>query len=205
MVKKKKCTQPHVVLFVEGETDLVFFGALLRYYASNSQSAINSYEMHNLKGVSKYNAKFANKLKNEIIPKATQKGRYVKTVCCSYDTDVFEYNERPVVDWSAIRKTVVKLGIDEFYEIKVESMIEDWLLDDMEGLCAAIGLKEVPASLYGANGYEKIQKLFRKAGILYQKGFELSLYIDSLDIGIIRNKRKTVLAGLEVALGAKME
>ena len=50
----------------------------------------------------------------------------VTAVCCSYDTDVFEYAERPVVDWNKVEREVKKLGISEFCHVRVEQMMEDW-------------------------------------------------------------------------------
>ena len=37
-----------------------------------------------------------------------------KAVCCSYDTDVFEYAERPVVDWNRVETEVKRMGIRNF-------------------------------------------------------------------------------------------
>ena len=203
MVKKKEQLKPHVVIFVEGDTDDAFFHALLEYYRKTSKSQLNSCEIVNMKGVSKYNAKFASKLKNDIIPKAADKGKYVKTVCCSYDTDVFEYAEHPVVDWNKIRKTVLKFGISDFIEIKVEHAIEDWLLDDVEGICKFLGIKEIPTSFPGNNGAEKLNRLFRKKNLLYAKGYDVKNLLPYLDFGKIRRKRKSALRELELSLGFK--
>ena len=203
MVKKKEQLKPHIVIFVEGDTDDACFHALLEYYRKTSTSQLNSCEIVNMKGVSKYNAKFASKLKNDIIPKAADKCKYVKTVCCSYDTDVFEYAEHPVVDWNKIRKTVLKFGISDFIEIKVEHAIEDWLLDDVAGICKFLGLKEIPTSLPGNNGAEKLNRLFRKKNLIYVKGYDLKNLLPYLDFGKIRHKRKSALRELELSLGFK--
>jgi len=204
MVRKKESDKRHVVIFVEGDTDMVFFTELLRYYRQQSLTPIVSCEVQNMKGVSKYNAKFALKLKNNIIPKAKAKGFSVSTVCCSYDTDVFEYAEHPVVDWNGVRTTVAKLGVKQFVELKVEKSIEDWLLDDMEGLCAFLGIKNAP-QLTAGSGFEKLSRLFRKANAVYDKGYAVGKFVSSLDMGIIRNKRKAALKELEEALSVKIE
>lgn len=202
--QRQRQEKPHVVVFVEGDTDVVFFRALLDYYCSASSAPIASFEVHNLKGVSKYNAKFEGKLKNDIIPKSQKSGKYIKAVCCSYDTDVFEYNERPVVNWALIRKIVKRLGIEGFCEVRVHSMIEDWLMDDLEGLCRYLGLTTIPKNLSGTNAFEKLQKLFRLKGVLYHKGFGNAQFVSSLDFAVIRNKRKDALFDLEKALGVEI-
>lgn len=62
-------------------------------------------------------------------------------VCCCYDTDVFEFSERPPVDWKSVKAIVTSLGINYFVEVKVDQMIEDWLLDDLEALERILNVK----------------------------------------------------------------
>jgi hypothetical protein len=200
----KKMKQ-HVVIFVEGETDKIFFDALLHYYRAASKVEIASCEVRNLKGVSRYTSKVLGKLENEIQPMARSKGMEVKAVCCSYDTDVFEFAERPVVDWSRVEREVKRLGIEMFCRIEVKSMIEDWLLDDLAGLCAFLKLKQIPNSLQGNNANARIQFLFRKANKNYLKGNRIAEFISFLDMAKIRNQRKASLRGLEDALGVRIE
>ena len=201
MKKKAKGTNaltPHVVIFVEGDTDEVFFGRLVEYYRQISSTPIHSYEIHNMKGVSRYaSSKFVGKLDAEIIPKSERKGMKVYGVCCSYDTDVFEDDESPVVDWQKLRKSIMRLGVKEFCTIEVKSAIEDWLLDDMEGLCTFLKQKDVPSSLKGSNGYAKLLNLFKRCGKIYAKGVSIEHFIDHLSMENIRNKRKAVLSELE--------
>jgi len=98
---------PHVVVFVEGDTDKVFFDELIRYYRAVSQTPIRSCEVYNLKGVSRYVSKFLQILKNDLLPEAERKNREIIAVGCSYDTDVFEQSDDPVVDWRLLRKACV--------------------------------------------------------------------------------------------------
>jgi hypothetical protein len=200
----KKTMRQHVVIFVEGETDKIFFDALLRYYRASAKGDIASCEVRNLKGVSRYTSKVLGKLQNEIQPAARAKGLEVKAVCCSYDTDVFEFAERPVVDWNRVEREVRRLGIEDFCRIEVESMIEDWLLDDLAGLCSYLKLKQVPQSLLGSDANQRMQALFRKANKIYVKGNRIADFIDSLNIAKIRDKRKNALSGLECVLGVDL-
>lgn len=192
------------MIFVEGDTDKLFFDRLVQYYRQESSVPIASCEVRNLHGVSRYNGKLAGKLKGQIIPAAERKGMEVQAVCCSYDTDVFEYAERPVVDWSRVAAEVRRLGIREFCEVKVEQMMEDWLLDDMNGVCGYLKLKKTPASVKGRNGYERILNLYKLANNVYVKGLGAGALIAALDMGVIREKRKAALEGLEKVLGVKI-
>ena len=200
MAKKKLMNPSHVLIFVEGDTDEVFFKALIDYYASVSSNKLLPYDICNLKGVTRYSSKLLAKLKNEYLPTAKTGSYKIKTVCCSYDTDVFEVKQPQIVKWDAIGKSVKRMGIDEFIRVGVKSSIEDWILDDMHGICNFLRLKQVPSSLKGINGYQKLLDLYNKARKTYKKGYETKELINALDMSAIRNKRQDVLAPLEEAL-----
>ena len=201
MVKKELMLPSHVLIFVEGDTDEVFFKALIDYYISVSNSRLLPYDVCNLKGVTRYSSKLLAKLKNEYLPTAKTCGYRIKTVCCSYDTDVFEVKQPQIVKLEAIGKSVKRMGIDEFIRVGVKSSIEDWILDDLQGICSYLRLKQATSSLKGMNGYQKMLELYNKARRTYKKGYETNELINALDMGIIRNKRQDVLAPLEEALG----
>ena len=204
MAKKKLMNPSHVLIFVEGDTDEVFFNALIDYYASVSSNKLLPYDVCNLKGVTRYSSKLLAKLKNEYLPKAKLGSYKIQTVCCSYDTDVFEVKQPQIVKWDAIGKNVKRMGIDKFIRVAVKSSIEDWILDDIHGICNFLRLKQVPSSLKGINGYQKLLDLYNKARKTYKKGFETKELINALDMSAIRNKRQDVLAPLEEALGVVM-
>ena len=203
MAKKKLMNPSHVLIFVEGDTDEVFFKALIDYYASVSSNKLLPYDVCNLKGVTRYSSKLLAKLKNEYLPTAKTGSYKIKTVCCSYDTDVFEVKQPQIVKWDAIGKSIKRMGIDEFIRVGVRSSIEDWILDDVHGVCNFLRLKQVPSSLKGINGYQKLLDLYNKARKTYKKGYETKELINALDMSAIRNKRQDVLAPLERALGVE--
>ena len=99
------------MIFVEGDTDEVFFKALLAYYAQVSTHSILPYDVCNLKGVTRYTSKLLAKLRNEYLPKSRKGGYKIKTVCCSYDTDVFEKKNPQIVNWSTISRSVKRMGV----------------------------------------------------------------------------------------------
>ena len=90
MKSQKENKSQRIVIFVEGDTDEVFFKALLEYYKSVSRTELVPCDVCNLKGVTRYTSKLLAKLKNDILPDAKSKNINIRTVCCSYDTDVFE-------------------------------------------------------------------------------------------------------------------
>ena len=203
-MKTKPVNPPHVLIFVEGDTDEVFFKAIIDYYASVSNNPLLPYNICNLKGVTRYSSKLLAKLKNEYLPTAKTGGYKIKTVCCSYDTDIFEVKQPQIVKWDDIGKSVKRMGIDEFIRVGVKSSIEDWILNDIHGICNFLRLKQVPSSLKGISGYQKLLDLYNKARKTYKKGYETKELINALDMSAIRNKRQDVLAPLEEALGVVM-
>ena len=201
MAKNKGNMPSHIIIFVEGDTDEVFFKALIEYYKQVSSSPILPCSICNLKGVTRYSSKLLAKLKNEYIPEARNKRYCIKTICCSYDTDVFEIKNPLMVDWSSLAKSVKRLGIDGFIQIGVQSAIEDWILDDLENICGFLKIKSTPKSLKGNDGFSKLSDLYAKARRTYQKGYATRELIGALDFGRIVKARKEALAPLEATLG----
>ena len=105
-----------------------------------------------------------------------------------------------MVDWNALRKAVKRMGIEELIQLGIKSSIEDWLLCDLRGICRFLKLKDIPKTLKGNNGNEKLNDLFGRAKKVYQKGYQTMNLMTSLDMSLIRNKNKDVLEPLEKAL-----
>lgn len=187
-----------VVIFVEGETDKVFFTHLLQYYRRHSTTPVNACDIYNLKGFGKYESKAVSKVKNDVKPKL-KKGYTLYAICCSYDTDVFEFAEHPPVDFRKVGKEILAMGIPHFVEVKAKKMIEDWFLKDLHGLCSFLKIKP-PQSLKGKDGFNKMKLLFKSGNKIYQKGSYSHKFLESMDIAQIRGAVKPELRDLERVL-----
>lgn len=203
MKKNNDCSSKQIIIFVEGDTDEVFFKALLDYYKSSSQAPLTPCDVINLKGVTRYTSKLLAKLRNEILPEAKRKNTSIQTICCTYDTDVFEVRNPLIVNWDSIRSKIKRMGVESFIRIGVSSSIEDWILDDIEGICSYLKLKQIPKSLKGTNGNAKICDLYSKARRIYSKGYSAREMISSLNFSVIRDKHLSSLQELEKALGVQ--
>lgn len=64
---------PYVVLFVEGDTDKVFFNTLLQYYRNNTTKHIVPCEIFNIRGVCKYTKTIIGKIEKGIRPRIRKK------------------------------------------------------------------------------------------------------------------------------------
>ncbi|MBO7144603.1 MAG: hypothetical protein J6W13_07235 [Salinivirgaceae bacterium] len=202
MVKQSKSLL--VLLFVEGETDEVFFKTLLNYYRKFSTTDLRPYKICNLRGVTRYSSKLLAKLKNEYLPDSKNKGYKIQTVCCTYDTDVFEASNPLMVDWGTLKKEVVRMGVEEFIQFGIKRSIEDWLLCDLEGICKFLKLTKIPKTLNGKTGNEKINNLYGMANKVYQKGYQTSDLMITLNMSTIRSKNKDVLISLEQVLNVNI-
>lgn len=205
MATKYESQTAQVVLFVEGDTDEVLFKTLIDYYKSVSSTELRPYKICNLKGVTRYTSKLLAKLKNEFLPDARKRGYHIQTVCCTYDTDVFEVRNPLIVNWDSLRRTVKKMGIQEFIQIGISSAIEDWILCDIDGICSYLKLTPIPKSVKGANGNAKLMDIYGKAHRVYQKGYQTKELIESLDMSVIRKKNSAVLKDLENALNVTIQ
>lgn len=201
MIKGKHVNRSHVVLFVEGDTDELMFRALIEYYKSISKTDLNPCSICNLRGVTRYSSKLLAKLKNDYLPEAKKEGYLIQTVCCSYDTDVFEERNPLIISWESLQKAVKRLGISGFIRIGVCSSIEDWILDDIEGVCRYLKLYTHPKSIKGSNGAARLNYLFNQAKRTYQKGYVTRDLVHTLDFATIRMKHEKELILLEKALG----
>lgn len=205
MAKQIETKPTQVVIFVEGDTDEVLFRALLEHYRTVSKTELRPCKICNLKGVTRYSSKLVAKLQNEYLPEARKKGYQIQTICCSYDTDVFEVRNPLIVNWDTLRKTVKRMGIQEFLQLGIRSSIEDWLLCDIEGICRYLGLTTIPKSLKGNDGNAKLNDLYSKARRIYQKGYQVKELVASLDMSVIRKKNADALADLEKALNVSVQ
>ena len=205
MAKQNETKPTQVVIFVEGDTDEMLFKALIEHYRTVSMTEIRPCKICNLKGVTRYSSKLVAKLQNEYLPEARKKGYQLQTICCSYDTDVFEVRNPLIVNWDTLRKTVKRMGIQEFLQLGIRSSIEDWMLCDMEGICRYLGLTTIPKSLKGNDGNAKLNDLYSKARRIYQKGYQVKELVASLDMSVIRKKNADALADLEKALNVSVQ
>ena len=205
MAKQNETKPTQVVIFVEGDTDEVLFKALIEHYRTISKTELRPCKICNLKGVTRYSSKLVAKLQNEYLPEARKKGYQIQTICCSYDTDVFEVRNPLIVNWDTLRKTVKRMGIQEFLQLGIRSSIEDWLLCDMESICCYLGLTTIPKSLKGNDGNAKMNELYSKARRIYQKGYQVKELVASLDMSVIRRKNADALADLEKALNVSFQ
>jgi hypothetical protein len=186
-----------VVVFVEGQTEVSFYNRICQHFKKNGNAKIKVI-IKNIKGVGNYENKAPAILKNQI--KSINKNSKI-VVFCAYDTDVFDipFQQKPPVDWKKVESKLLKSGAEIVHHIKAVKMIEDWFLKDMDSLCKFLKLDHVK-SIKGKNAFEKMKMLFKKGNKIYQKGYNVSGFVENMDIEKITNSLEEELRELKMTL-----
>ena len=183
-------------LFVEGETEYHFYKKLLFHYSLNNGKHIcQKIFIKKAKGIGNFQKKVPKKFKTEILDKFPNS---THSVFLAYDTDVFDFNINPPINWSSIEKSIRELGVKYIFHLKAEKSIEDFFLEDVDGLCEYLGIssQKVPK---GKDSVKKIKLLFDKGSKIYQKGYTYK-FLEKLDFAKILNKRSNVFWKLRLGL-----
>ena len=205
MTKKEATAKSdHIkVIFVEGDADEIIIDKLMSYYRSNGlknqTKIINTHGFPDEKKMRQGLTKIIMCSKNPV---------EFEAVVCEYDTDIFEKGIQQEPDWKKVEKNLKQNhNVSRFCRIQAKTSIEDWMLDDLEGLLYALKLP-LDTQPKGQYGQDKVKDLFRRKHIVYDrhKGkTKIMPIIDKLDIAKIREARKKELEEFEKLLGVKIE
>ena len=206
MKTKKYKRKNIIVICVEGDADELIFRRLLDYYQKKGWRCPGELKYHNANGFPN-EAEIRSKL-NQIQRIYSDKTLFFHTVLCEYDTDVFENGACRLPDWSKVRNSLERdFPYVNFCQIEVKTSIEDWMLDDLDGMLKALNLPKSTRPK-GRTGQDKVKDLFRRTKIVYDrhKGkTRIKPIIDKLDIGKIRVARRKELREFEKLLGINIK
>lgn len=191
MESKKKC----IIIYTEGETEYEFYDLLMEEI--KKEKGINKFNVDKivkqcLKGITKFDKKLLKKFEYDI---KTKYSGYELIVFLCYDTDVFDFNAKPPVNWDNVDAKLKKLGAKKVYHIKAEKCIEDIFLTDIIGICKYLNISQVK-KINGQNGVEKMRNLFIRGNRIYQKGFSCEGFVKSLNISLILKEKYAMFSPL---------
>lgn len=214
-IPKKK----ELIVFVEGDTEKEFYKKLLEHLKAecpNQKYPFDHVKQENAKGIGNFRTgivrKFRN-LKNQIIKIENNKYKSKKQkdiddfdfyVILAYDTDVFEFANKPPVNWAEVEKALRKEGAKEVIHIKACHCIEDWFLSDKDGVLRFLNLC-VSTKINGSNGLERLKAAFKKGNKVYIKGKAAKGFVEALDIDLIANEHWSELKPLCDLLQIKLK
>ena len=170
-----------LVLFVEGDTEVEFYKHILshaRQKTANGQFDIYI-ECKNVKGVGGFKNIALRKFIKEIKPRYDGKCEFSVALC--RDTDIFELAPKPPINWDEVKLSFKNSGVQNVIHIKAQHSIEDWFLLDADGIISFLRLPK-NTKISGANGYDKLRKLFKLKDKMYFKGMKSNGMVQRLDI-----------------------
>lgn len=173
-----------LVLFVEGQTEVEFYKALIKYIRECHAGKKLEHKViyRSIDGIGGYKKEVNRIFLKEILPKVEG---YQITVALCYDTDVFGYVQKPKINWKEVEKLLKDGGAHKVLHIKAEKSIEDWFLLDKDGIRRFLKLNS-DVDPQGPNGYEKLKYLFKRANKIYaKKSREVNGLVQALNIGLI--------------------
>lgn len=192
----------HVILFVEGHTDIVLFPKIIQHYKDLTGCTDIVFHIENLKGVGNYKGKAKGKVKQHL-QDINEEGDVLIRILCSYDTDRFEFDRNPPIDWKKLSKELnTVVGKNVVRMIPVEHSIEDWLLSDIDGLCSYLKTKKKP-HLVGGSGFDKLCNWFKQYGKVYSKGYDCQKIVPFLNVKKIASTYSKALTPLKEVFGIK--
>jgi hypothetical protein len=177
-----------VLLFVEGETEVVFYGLLIKELVDRKviKQLKEPFIMKNLKGIGGFKRVALNFFENEVLRK------HSNTEFCvglAYDTDIFRYDRQPAFNWSDIDAYFKNKGVESVIHIRQKYMIEDVFMEDYQGILRYLNLPE-NSNMPRGNGFEKLQILFNRANKIYYKGYLSLRFVKELDLYKIYKRRE---------------
>ena len=189
-----------LVLFVEGDTELEFYKRVIANIKEKKENKkLDTHiECKNVNGVGGFKNIALRKFEKDIKVKYGCECRYTIVLCS--DTDVFELEQKPPVDWDEVKEAFEKRGVAKVIMVRAKQSIEDWFLYDSESIVSYLRLNK-RIKITGVNGYDKLKKLYRKANKIYYKGRRSNKLVEQLDIDKIVKVAGKQLAPLYEALG----
>ena len=185
------------VIFVEGDADELIINRLLDYYRKYGWRNDGDLKLVNTNGFPG-----ESKMKSRLTQIQQTYNKMLitfNTVFCEYDTDIFEKGIQEKPDWKRVEENLkMRYDISHFSRIEAKTSIEDWMLDDIDGLLKALNLPQ-DTHCKGQCGLDKVKDLFRRKNIVYDrhKGKKnIKPIIDKLDIAKIRETRKKRVEGI---------
>jgi hypothetical protein len=174
-MRMNKC----LVIITEGETELEFYKRFVKSVREEGKRFTVHIEYINVSGVSNFQNDAVRKFVKQIQPKYGADTLYTAALC--YDTDVFEFAQKPPVDWTNVEKELRNYGAVNVIHVKAKRSLEDWLLLDSSNIMRFLRLPE-NTRIAGESGYKKLQNLFAKANKIYFKGKRCGKLVDQLDM-----------------------
>ena len=176
-----------IAFILEGETELEFYKKLVAYvHDIHPNKKFDCDIMYKcLKGVGGFKNEALRYFIKELKTKYSSDTSFVIVFCS--DTDVFEFQKNPPLDWKNVIQNFYDKGAGRVIHIEAKHCIEDWFLYDEEGIRNFLRLPKLTKIPKG-DGYHSLQELHKKVSKVYYKGMRSNGLISKLDLSVIVSK-----------------
>ena len=175
-----------VVFILEGETEVEFYKKIVQ--DAHDKHPLGRFDVDIkykcLKGVGSFKNEALRYFNKELKPKYPTDCEFTVVFCS--DTDAFEIQKNPPVEWTFVTKEFEENGAKKIIHIQAKHCIEDWFLYDEKGIISFLRLPKTTKIPKG-DGYHRLQKLFNEAHKVYYKGMKSNGLIKHLDLSVIMN------------------
>ena len=174
-----------LTIFVEGDTDKLFFSYLISFLFKNAKK--KEWDNKYLKIVSLDGICNADGIISSTIDDLDEREKYQDTVCLIYDTDAFEYQKKPPISIERVKRLSDKKKCD-FFSIPIVHNVEDMIAFSLSEIRTYLNIPPSYKIPKGLNGIELLKKLHKEAGKYYVKGNKCEDLIKCLDFNSISKK-----------------
>lgn len=206
-----------IVIIVEGTTEIEFYKLVRDHIKADKEKSLGNnfitknYRFENpvsVDGIGNFQKdallQFSTirKRNDKIAEKLAKSGKNIEFeyhIFLCIDTDVFEFQQNPPLDKEKLKKDLLNMGKDvaEVSYIEAVKSIEDWFLDDLNGIKNFLKLKSIPKGYKNCStGAKKLEHIFGQVGKKYIKGAKVEGFVENLDIRSIMAKHQKELSPL---------
>lgn len=182
-----------LTLFVEGDTDKLFFSLLISFLFKNAKK--REWDKNRLSIVTLDGICNAEGIIKSTLDDLSNKEKYLDTALLIYDTDAFEYQKKPPISLERVEKIAKKRDC-ELFSIPIEHNVEDMIAFSLSEIITYLKISSDYKIPKGLSGLTLLKTLHKEAGQFYIKGNRCEGLLRCLNYSSISKKYCKVLKPL---------
>lgn len=174
-----------LMIFVEGDTDKIFFSLLISFLFKNANK--RQWENHRLNIIPLGGICKADSIIKSVIEDLEDRNKYIDTICLIHDTDAFEYQKKPPISIERVTN-IAHVNDCNFIEIAITHNVEDMIIFSKKEILNYLKLPNNYEFPKGLSGLALLKKMHKDAGQYYIKGNKCEDLLKCLDYSSISKK-----------------
>ncbi len=174
-----------LTIFVEGETDKLFFSLLISFLFKNANK--KQWPNHQLRIISLDGICQAESIIKSEITYLENTDKFRDTICLIHDTDAFEYQKKPPVSIERVKHITEQKGCI-FLEIAITHNVEDMIAFSAKEIIEFLKLPKTYIIPKNETGLNILKSMHKAAGEYYVKGHKSENLLKCLNYSSICKK-----------------